>query len=172
MAHVWDLLSGQPAIPPMNHGGTVKKIAFSADGRRLITTSKETPRIWAFSTGIKPPPALKVDGPISSAAYSRDGRRIVTLGETESGKRWKAQVWDAQSGQLKSEYQHAEPLTRAALSDDGSRVLLGISDVDKGINQALVLDASNGNLFSRRWHSLAISLSLPLVREKRTNSSA
>jgi WD40 repeat protein/tetratricopeptide (TPR) repeat protein len=146
MAHVWDLLSGQLAIPPMNHGGTVKMIAFSADGRRLITTSKETPRIWAFSTGINPPPALKVDGPILWAASSRDGRRIVTLSEADSGKKWKAQVWDAKSGHLESEYQHDEPLARAALSDDGSHMLLGISDPDSGVYRALVVDAANGRL--------------------------
>ena len=144
MAHVWDILTGQLAIPPMNHGGTVSKVAFSSDGRRLITTSKETPRIWAFATGIKPPPALKVDGPISWGAFSRNGRRIVTITELDSGKNWKAQIWDARSGHLESEYQHAEPLTRAALSDDGSRVLLGVSDVDKDLYRALVLDASNG----------------------------
>ena len=144
MAHVWDILTGQLAIPPMNHGGTVSKVAFSSDGRRLITTSKETPRIWAFATGIKPPPALKVDGPISWGAFSRNGRRIVTIAELDSGKNWKAQIWDAKSGHLESEYQHAEPLTRAALSDDGSRVLLGVSDVDKDLYRALVLDASNG----------------------------
>ena len=144
MAHVWDILTGQLAIPPMNHGGTVSKVAFSSDGRRLITTSKETPRIWGLATGSKPPPALKVDGPISWGAFSRNGRRIVTITEVDSGKNWKAQIWDARSGHLESEYQHAEPLTRAALSDDGSRVLLAVSDVDKDVYRALVLDASNG----------------------------
>jgi WD40 repeat protein/tetratricopeptide (TPR) repeat protein len=145
MVRVWDLLSGKLAVPPMNHSGTVGKIVFSSDGRELITTSKEIPRVWAFATGIKPPPALNVDGLISWAAFSRDGSRLVTLSEAEPGKVWRAQVWEALNGDLVTSYEQRDlPLTRAVISDDGSRVGLGSGDADKGVYQALVINASTG----------------------------
>jgi WD40 repeat protein len=147
MARVWELLSGKLALPPINHGGTVGKIAFSLDGRKLITTSKETARVWAFATGIKAPPALSTDGLISFAAFNHDGSRLVTLSEAEPGKIWTAQVWKALTGVWVSvsNYQQSHlPLTRAAISDDGSRVWLGSGDADKHVYQAVVIDATNG----------------------------
>lgn len=144
MARVWDLLSGQLAIPPMNHGGTVNSIAFSSDGRRLITTCKETPRVWALATGITPAPAFNTDGPVLQAAFSRDGKRIVTITEVDSGKSWKVHVWDAATGNPLSAYEHNVPITRAVLSDDGSRVALIASDVEHRLYQALVIDARSG----------------------------
>ena len=78
MARVWDLLNGQLAFPPMDHGGTVSSVAFSSDGRRLLTTSNETPRLWALSTGFTKAPTFSTGTEILQAAFSRDGRHIVT----------------------------------------------------------------------------------------------
>jgi WD40 repeat protein/tetratricopeptide (TPR) repeat protein len=148
MARVWDLLSGQLAIPPMNHGGTVSSIAFSSDGRRLITTSKEIARVWDFATGITPAPALNTDGEVMGAAFSRDGKRVVTVTQVNSGKSWKADVWEAASGRLLSSYEHNVPITRAVLSDEGSRLALTASDVENRFDEMLVIDASSGKVLS------------------------
>lgn len=151
MVRVWDLQRGKLALPPMNHSGTVAKVAFSSDGRELISTSKETPRIWAFATGIKPVPALNVDGLISWAALSRDGNRIVTLTEKDSGKYWRAQIWDTATGHRVSDYEQRDiPLNRAVLSDDGSRVLLTAVSTDEHVHQAILLDASTGAVLHKR----------------------
>jgi WD40 repeat protein/tetratricopeptide (TPR) repeat protein len=145
MVRVWDLLSGKLALPPMNHSGTVGQIAFSSDGRKLIATSKEIPRIWACATDIKPHPALKVDDLIWWAALSRDGSRVVTLTETDPGKNWKAQIWDTTTGDLVKEQEQRDiPLNRAVLSDDGSRVLLTAANTDQHVYQAILLDLSTG----------------------------
>ena len=53
--------------------------AFSPDGRRVVTASRDqTARVWDAELGQPVTPPMKHGGPVSHAAFSPDGRRVVT----------------------------------------------------------------------------------------------
>jgi len=46
-ARVWDLLTSQPATPPLRHDDVVTTAAWSPDGRRVLTHARDgSIRIW------------------------------------------------------------------------------------------------------------------------------
>jgi WD40 repeat protein len=46
-ARIWDAATGQPIGEPLKgHEGAVQSAAFSPDGRRIVTTSDNTARLW------------------------------------------------------------------------------------------------------------------------------
>ena len=38
-ARLWDVATGQPIGPPLEHEGSVSSVAFSPDGQSIVTTS-------------------------------------------------------------------------------------------------------------------------------------
>jgi eukaryotic-like serine/threonine-protein kinase len=90
---------GQPHLKWEEHGGRVWSVAFSRDGRRLVSAGgMETERtgevnVWDMTTGEKVFPTKTFDTAVRSVQFSPDGRRLATAcGEV-------VQVWDAQTGE-------------------------------------------------------------------------
>lgn len=101
------------------HLGPVVAVAYSPDGRRLVTASREgTARVWDLATGTVLS-VLNETWPIVYAAVAPDGRLIVTVSSSpealEAGRRmpaadadglvdlpsqWAAHVRDATTGRL------------------------------------------------------------------------
>jgi hypothetical protein len=77
------------------HSDDILAAAFSPDGRRIITGSRDqTARIWEAASGQE---LLRLHGhtaPISSVAFSPDGQWIVTSGDDRTTKVWKAATAD------------------------------------------------------------------------------
>jgi hypothetical protein len=74
------------------HEDGVMHAAFSPDGKRIVTASKDkTARLWDAATG-KPigEPLKGHDDTVRSASFSPDGRRIVTASSDKT-----ARIWDA-----------------------------------------------------------------------------
>jgi WD40 repeat protein/tetratricopeptide (TPR) repeat protein len=142
-AQVWDVDTGEPAAPPIKHGGQVISVSFSPDSRRVATASPNgSARVWDARTGAPISPFLKHGGPVNEVAFSPDGRRVVTASDDRS-----ARVWDAASGRaVTPSIRHASAVTRAAFSPDGRRVLTldaaGPPPADVG--EARVWDAATG----------------------------
>ena len=135
-ARVWDIASGQPVTPPLQHGNMVNGIAFSPDGRCLVTAGGDdfTARVWAAATG-EQLQVLKHNHSVLRASFNQNGSRIVTACYEGT-----AQVWDTSTGQrIAAPLLHQGPVDSASFSPDGQRVVTASRD-----NTVRVWDAATG----------------------------
>src|SRR5437763_1320170 len=101
-----------------SHESEVEHAAFSPDGRRVVTASRDhTARVWDAATGEAVTGPLRHGHIVWKASFSPDGRRVVTASHDGT-----ARVWDARSGQPTSPaLPHREPVVDASFSPDGRR---------------------------------------------------
>jgi WD domain, G-beta repeat len=118
-----------------SHGNAVGSAAFSPDGSRILTASKEDGvRLWNADDGKE---IAAMAG--SEATFSPDGRRIVTTGEqariVQPGQDDTVRTWDGATGTPVAVMRgHA-----AGFSPDGNRVVTALAD-----NTAAIWDAATG----------------------------
>src|SRR5262249_50919872 len=94
VTRVLDVATGEPAAA-MKHAADVKRVAFSPDGKRIVTIAADaTARVWDATTGQAITSPLRHDKTISWAAFSPAGDSLATVGEKN------ARVWDAATGKL------------------------------------------------------------------------
>jgi serine/threonine protein kinase len=80
------------------HTGTVSVVAFSPDGRTLVTGSfDDRLRLWSFPDGEPGPWLVGHTGDVNSAAISADGRLLATAGDDRT-----VRLWDLPSGKPRS----------------------------------------------------------------------
>src|SRR5262249_43098039 len=106
-------------------GGSVSAAAFSPDGARVLTGSRDgTARLWDAATG-KTVATLAVHlSPIIALAFSPDGTRVLT-GSFDGT----ARLWDASTGEVVATLTgHTSSVDAVAFSPDGTRVLTGSWD--------------------------------------------
>jgi WD40 repeat protein len=96
---LWDL--GGPVYPPMPAGGRVMTVMFSADDRRVLTSSDagHVALLFDAATGRQLTPVFP--GPqgssVNSAAFSPDGKSLLTAdGQPDN----QAHIWDIRTGSL------------------------------------------------------------------------
>jgi WD40 repeat protein len=128
---VWDEETGTPllmlrhaeitlGITPLLVEQAVGRVAFSPDGRSLVTAGADgTARWWETATGTpKGMPERPIDS-LTDVAFNPDGRRVAT-----ACKDGNAFLWDVQSGkQLAACSGHSQAITQVCFSPDGRRVL-------------------------------------------------
>jgi WD40 repeat protein/uncharacterized Zn finger protein (UPF0148 family) len=122
------------------HGSTVESVAFSPDGRRILSGSDDrTVQVWDATSGALLVSLTGHDGRVRSAAFSPDGRRIVS-GSADRMVR----VWDATSRALLVSFSgHEGEVRSVAFSPGGRRIVSGSTD-----HAMLVWDTTNGALLA------------------------
>ncbi len=102
---------------PLNgHQREVNSVAFSSDGKRLVSASFDgTVRVWNVLTGQTAQILQGHGGRVTSARFSPDGRIVVS-----GGLDHKVRLWDAASGNALAVLEnHDEPVTSVGVSPNG-----------------------------------------------------
>jgi WD40 repeat protein len=86
---VWDVETGQQVVTLRGHTNQVNGVAFSPDGRRLISGSSDgTVRVWELATGHTTLILRGHKDGVRCVAFSPDGRRIASSDGKET------RIWD------------------------------------------------------------------------------
>jgi WD40 repeat protein len=115
---VWDPVSGRPLSPPLRHGRPVFRVAFSADGRRLLTSEDGTARVWELTSRELVQPLVLPPGG-GSPTIGPDGRLVASTDKDGA-------VWVSQAGADKpmhGPWKLGRPVTQLAFAPDGRRLL-------------------------------------------------
>lgn len=114
----------------------IRSVAFSADGRRILTTGGESAVVWDAATGQLLHTFSNHAGGNASAVFSPDSSTVLVASSDESGK---AALWDVQSGRLVRSFAEAEgdvvafsPNGRYVACSSGRRESFGVWEVATG----------------------------------------
>jgi Tol biopolymer transport system component len=138
----------------LGHRGSVWSVAFSPDGKRMVTGSSDnTARVWDLSGATPTATVLEGHrGSVSSVAFSPDGKRVVT-GSSDNT----ARVWDLSGATPAATVLegHRGSVNRVAFSPDGKRVVTGsedntarVWDLSGATPAATVLEGHRGGVWS------------------------
>lgn len=134
---IWDAITGKVTSTLVGQRGPATKVAFSSDGRYLVTTSKNIAQIWDPASGrlLAALEGHRMD--IKDAQFSSDGKRIVTASVDDT-----ARIWDTATGKLLITLNgHDASVLSASFSLDGKRIVTASTD-----KTAKVWDAATGQL--------------------------
>ncbi len=122
---LWDATTGTAVTPPLRHDDWVYSLAFSSDGKRLITGSMDmTARVWDIESGEPLTPPLRHSDEVHTTLFAPDGRSVVTAGEDGT-----IRLWDIQRKMPTNEHSIREQVTCVSFSHDGRRcVAAGASE--------------------------------------------
>lgn len=109
------------------HTDDVRSVAFSPDGRHVLTGSDDdTARLWDTTTGAEVRKFIEHKS-IQSVAYSPDGKYVLSGSSERFRQAGSARLWDVNTGK---EIRHfgSSACNCVAFSPDGKFVLTGGSD--------------------------------------------
>jgi WD40 repeat protein len=106
------------------HAGLIRAVAWSPDGRRIVTASEDrTACVWDTHSGKRAAELKGHAGAVLAAEWSPDGQRVVTASLDGT-----ARIWDADSGRELTSLKHPGPVRSAAWSPDGLRIATACDD--------------------------------------------
>ncbi|RKH07096.1 nSTAND1 domain-containing NTPase [Corallococcus carmarthensis] len=114
-------------LPLEGHGDQVRSVAFSADGRRLITASQDgTARIWSAEGRLLATLYGHDDWVLSAAFHPKAADQVLTSSQDGT-----ARIWTVENGRVRGAHAilpHEAPVPWAAWSPDGSRLVTACAD--------------------------------------------
>jgi WD40 repeat protein/transcriptional regulator with XRE-family HTH domain len=115
-ARLWDVATGQPLRVFKGHTGGVLLVAFSLDGRYLVTSSlDQTARLWDVASGEELHQLLGHTSATKAVAFSPDGLYVLTTSDDGT-----ARLWDAATGkEVRRLIGHTSAIYAGAYSRDG-----------------------------------------------------
>jgi WD40 repeat protein/serine/threonine protein kinase/tetratricopeptide (TPR) repeat protein len=121
------------------HSGRVNDVAFSADGRQVVSASDDgTARIWDLTTGLPASRTPRHDKPVRRAAFSPDGALVATASADGT-----AQLWRSDTGTPFGEpMTHPKEVVAVAFSPNGQRLLTACKDGAARLWDVHTLEAS------------------------------
>jgi WD40 repeat protein len=110
----------------LHHDGFVSALAFTPDGKALLTASGDKHiRVWDPATGKELRRLTGHKGPVLSLSLARDGKTLASGGQDET-----VRLWDVPSGkELKRLAGHRGDVAAVALSPDGKQVASGAGGI-------------------------------------------
>jgi hypothetical protein len=115
-ARLWEIASGKPAGIPLQHRKEIRAIAFSPDGKVILTGGMDgEARLWDAATSKPLGEPMHHSGGVYAAAFSPDGKVILT--GAEDGTAW---FWDTAIGRpIAGLLRHQDMILQASFSRDG-----------------------------------------------------
>ncbi len=122
---LWDTSTYRRAGSFAGHTGTIAAIAFSRDGRRLVSAGlDQTVRLWDVETGECEAILAGHTGEVFAAVFHPDGTRIASGGRDQT-----IRLWDVATGQEVARLAgHRSYIKSLAFSPDGQTLVSGSGD--------------------------------------------
>jgi WD40 repeat protein len=115
-------------VADMGRGGDTRwrGVAFSADGQRIVTSSRAVAQVWRAADGRALARMAAAHGDsVGRTVFTPDGQRLVSFADKT------ARVWDAATGaEVAVLAQHSKSITGLSIAPNGHRVLTGSVDGD------------------------------------------
>jgi len=136
LANVNEKIKEVEIFPQLGHIGSVNSVAFSPDGKYVLTGSSDnTIKLWEVESGREIRTFLGHTKSVYSVAFSPDGKYVLTGSSDNTIK-----LWEIESGrEIRTFSGHTKSVYSVAFSPDGKQILSGSVD-----NTIKLWDVTNG----------------------------
>jgi WD40 repeat protein/serine/threonine protein kinase len=154
---VMDIVSGAPVTPAMRLHAVNIGVAFSPDGRRLVTAAGRVgARVWELASGEPLTPPLEDEMPLHFATYAPAGDMFAVGGGGEFAASGAARIRNADGSPRSDLLRHKSIIIDGRFSPDGARLLTSSSDQGANVK---VWDAATGRLSWEARHGDGVGAS-------------
>jgi WD40 repeat protein len=126
----------------IDHGNTVRTIALSKDGTRLVSGALDNLlHIWDVSTGERITTFDQHKTWITRALFSPDGQDVFSGGQDKQ-----LCIWNAKTGKLRARIEHPDTVWGLAVSPDGRQILSGTGGPLRNNPTTLIINPGDDNV--------------------------